>query len=97
MPSRKARQPKRHRREKEMRRVRKQIKRNRKPKRPRRPNWMPDSFDNLDEIYEFPQSERIMPRGERERRRTVVAETLVALEKETDAYELNVTEARDVG
>ena len=60
---------------KTMRQVRKQIKRNRKAKRTRRRDWTPDNLDDLealDEFY-FPQSERIMPRGERERRRTLLA------------------------
>jgi ribosome biogenesis GTPase len=70
-----------------MRKVRKQIKHNRKPKQVRRKNWMPDSLDDLDELYDSPQSERVMPRGERERRRTLMAEALATLEEEKDTDE----------
>jgi ribosome biogenesis GTPase len=58
--------------------VRKQTKRNRKPKRVRRRNWMPDNWDDLDDL-DTCQTERIMPRGEHERRRamwTAARETL---------------------
>jgi ribosome biogenesis GTPase len=53
-----------------MRRVRKQIKRNRKPKRVRRRDWKCYGFDDLDALDELDisQNERIMPRGEQERR-----------------------------
>jgi ribosome biogenesis GTPase len=57
---------------KAMRRVRKQIKRNRKPRQVRRKDWRPHAFDDLDDV-DYPQHERIMPRGERERRRANVA------------------------
>jgi ribosome biogenesis GTPase len=67
---------------KKMRKVRKQIKRNRKPKQVRRKNWMPDGFDDMDELDDLPQSERIMPRGEEERRRVLMAEVLATLEEE---------------
>jgi hypothetical protein len=49
---------------KTMRQVRKQIKHNRKPKRARCKDWMPDNFDDLDALYDLPQAERVMPRGE---------------------------------
>jgi ribosome biogenesis GTPase len=51
-----------------LRQVRKAIKRNRKPKRVRRKNWMSDDWDDL-ELMDQTESERIMPPGERERRR----------------------------
>jgi ribosome biogenesis GTPase len=75
---------------KEMREVRKQLKRNRKPKRVRQKNWMPDIVDDadaasVDELIDFPQSERIMPRGERERRQARMAEALAALEAKANA------------
>jgi ribosome biogenesis GTPase len=71
-----------------MRQVRKQIKQNRKPKRPRRRNWMPADLDDLDALDErVPQSERIMPRGERERHRKVMAEALATLKEEIDETE----------
>jgi len=85
VPIREKRRPQHRRVEKTMRQVRKEIKRNRKPKQPRRRNWMPCDLDDLDALEDlgFPQGERIMPRGERERRRTIVAEALAALEEET--------------
>lgn len=39
------------------------VKRNRKPKRVRCKDWIPDSLDDLDALYDLPQRERIMPRG----------------------------------
>jgi ribosome biogenesis GTPase len=72
---------------KQMRKVCKQIKRNRKPKRARRKDWMPDSTDDLDGLYDLPERERMMPRGERERRQELMAEALAALEEERDADE----------
>ncbi len=68
-----------------MRQVRKQIKRNRQPKPARRKNWMPDSLDDLDELYDLPQAERIMPRGERERRQAVMTAALATLEEQASA------------
>jgi ribosome biogenesis GTPase len=71
------------------RKVRKQLKNNRKPKRPRRKGWMPDGWDDLDTLHDidYPQSERIMPRGERERRREIEAAVLAALDaEETEAH-----------
>jgi len=76
-----------------MRQVRKQIKRNRNPKRPRRKDWMPDSSDDLDALYDLPKTERIMPRGERERRQTVMDAALATLEEQASAdEELSTTE-----
>jgi ribosome biogenesis GTPase len=64
-----------HHADKTIRRVRKQIKRNRKPRRVRRKDWKSYSFDDLDAFDELdiPQDERIMPPGERERRRINLA------------------------
>jgi ribosome biogenesis GTPase len=64
-----------HHTDKTMRRVRKQVKRNRKPKRVRRRDWKSYGFDDLDALDELdiPQSERVMPSGERERRRANLA------------------------
>lgn len=81
MPSRKARQWEHYRHNKEMREVRKHLKRNRKPKRVRRKDWMPDSFDDQNDMVASPQSERIMPRGEQERRRNRMTEALAAVEQ----------------
>jgi ribosome biogenesis GTPase len=71
--------------EKTTRQVREEIKRNRKPKRPRHRNWVPHDLDDPDALEDpgFPQGERIMPRGERERRRAIMAEALATLEEET--------------
>ena len=78
---------------KTIRQVRKQIKRNRQPKPARRKNWMPDSFDDLDELTDLPQTERIMPRGERERRQAVMDAALATLEEQASAdSELPTTE-----
>jgi len=82
---------------KTMRQVRNQIKRNRKPKRPRRRNWMPDSFDDLDALYDLPDTERIMPRGERERRQAVMAAALATLEEQASADEELLTTEETVG
>ena len=75
---------------KTMRQVRRQIKRNRKPKRVCHKDWRsydfddPDVFDGLD----VPQSERMMPRGERERRRANLALALAELgEGHEEAFE----------
>jgi ribosome biogenesis GTPase len=68
-----------------MRLVRKDIKHNRKPKGANRKDAMPARRDDLDESG-TPQVERVMPRGERERRRTVLATALARLEtREADA------------
>lgn len=70
-----------HEADKAKRDIRKRIKRNRKPQRVRHKDWMPDNWDDLED-FEAPQFERIMPRGERERRQTIMAETLAELEEE---------------
>jgi ribosome biogenesis GTPase len=85
VPSREEKRWQHHNADQKMRQVRKQIKRNRKPKRVRRKDWMPDSPDDLDTFGDLPQSERMMPRGERERRRTLMAEASAALEAEETA------------
>jgi len=82
VPSREVRRWKHYDADKEMRQVRKQIKRNRKPKRVRRKDWMPNDLDASHEFDDLPQSERIMPRGERERREAAMAAALAALEEE---------------
>jgi ribosome biogenesis GTPase len=87
VPSREERQWQHYKTAKTMRQVRKKIKRNRKPKRVRRRDWMPDSLDDLGGIDDLPQSERIMPRGERERRQTLMAAALETLEEATTTDE----------
>jgi len=75
--------------DKSLRKVRKEIKRNRKPKRVRHKDWSSYDFDDLEVIDEIdlPQSERVMPRGERERRRANLKKALAALEEERDSSE----------
>ncbi len=102
VPTREEQQWQHYRKNKAMRQVRKQIKRNRKSKRSRRRDWMPHDLDDLDAFDELclPQSERIMPRGERERRRNLMTAALTALEEEADEAEaLPTTEemSDDVG
>jgi ribosome biogenesis GTPase len=67
---------------KKMRKVRKEIKRNRKPKKVRHKDWNPYSFDDLDALdeLEFSHQERIMPRGEQERRRANLNRALATFE-----------------
>jgi ribosome biogenesis GTPase len=71
-----------HKATREMREIRKQVKRNRKPKRVRHKDWMPDDCDDPEIFGDSQQTERIMPRGERERRRTIEATVRAALENE---------------
>lgn len=99
MPSREERRWQHHDAARKMRKVRRQIKHNREPKQVRRKNWMPDSFDDLDELDDFPKRERIMPRGERERRRTLIAlmeEAEEDQEEETDTDEGNPSVEEEV-
>src|SRR5512136_2635196 len=79
MPTREQRRWKHWTADKEMRLVRKDIKHNRKPKGDNRKSVAPARPDAWEET-ETPEVERIMPRGERERRRTVVASALAKLE-----------------
>ena len=73
MPSREERRWKYFEENKTLRNSRKPVKPNRKPKKVRRKDWMeyasadPDILDEVDQA-DFLQDERIMPRGERERR-----------------------------
>ena len=87
MPTREERRWEHYHADNDMRKVRKRIKRNRKPKRVRRREQIPENFDDLDELEDSPDSERIMPRGEQERRQTVLAAALADLEAETEANE----------
>ena len=83
MPSRREKQWRHHEENKTMRKVRKQIKRNRKTKRTRTKDWLPDSLDvdALDDL-DLTQDERVMPRGERERRQTVLNEALTRIREQ---------------
>jgi ribosome biogenesis GTPase len=69
---------------KKMRKVHKEIKRNRKPKKVRHKDWNLYSFDDLDALdeLEFSQQERMMPRGEQERRRANLSKTLSTFEED---------------
>ncbi len=70
----------RHRRQNEvLRQVRKEIKRNRKGKAVRRKNWMPDDSEEWDAL-DYPQHERVVPRGERARRHAIWTKALHQLE-----------------
>lgn len=72
---------------KTIQKVRKQIKRNRKPKGSRRRDWMPgDGVDALEEL-DMPQTERVMPRGERERRRAILNVALADLKEKENSPE----------
>lgn len=59
-----------HLRTQELRKASKKTNRRQKSKKPRRKNWIGDAYDEYEEL-EFETVERVMPRGERERRRTV--------------------------
>jgi ribosome biogenesis GTPase len=88
VPSREEKQWRHYEENKVLRKVRKQIKRNRKTKRVRRKDWIPDSFDDLDALYDLdiPTEERIMPPGERERREAALFAALSRMqEKEEQA------------
>jgi ribosome biogenesis GTPase len=87
--SREERQWEHHRANKAMRQVRKQIKHNRQPKQTRQKNWLPANWDDPDAFYDLDVSlvERVMPRGERERRQSVFSAALQALKEETDEDE----------
>ncbi|MBN1138797.1 MAG: ribosome small subunit-dependent GTPase A [Anaerolineae bacterium] len=68
--------------QKQMRQARKQIKPNRE-KRVRHKEWLPASLDDLEELG-GPQDERVMPRGERERRQSLLAAALAELREEKE-------------
>ena len=78
--------------DKTMRLARKEIKRNRKPGKSGRKEQIPEQWNGVDE-FETPQVERVMPRGERERRRKVLTTALTRLEKQDDAPDEPVPEA----
>ena len=73
------------------RKIRKHVKRNRQPKQPRRNDWQAGDWDaSIEEESEYvdlPQRERVMPLGEQERRKAVLAAAAgaPAVERETDA------------
>ena len=66
-----------------LRQVRKEIKRNRKAKPARNRLWQLDETDELDDEH-YQGVERVMPRGERERRRTLWNTALTRLDGATE-------------
>jgi ribosome biogenesis GTPase len=70
--------------QRQLQKVKKQLKPNRQPKPARRKNWLSGDFADFDELddFEFEASERVMPRGERERRRQVLAMTHAETDEE---------------
>jgi ribosome biogenesis GTPase len=77
--------------QKTLRKVRNQLKRNRKHKRVRQREWrelrdydVTDALQDLDlaQALDLPQHERVMPRGERERRQMMVDAALAAAREE---------------
>lgn len=65
----------------QIQKVKKQLKHNRQPKPTRRKDWQPADLADPDEL-DFEQIERVMPRGERERRRAI---KLMALTEAAEA------------
>jgi ribosome biogenesis GTPase len=72
-----------------MRKARKEIKRNRKPRRVRQKIWNSLNHEDLDALDEMdlPQSEPVMPRGERERRRANLKKVVEVMEEEEASSE----------
>jgi ribosome biogenesis GTPase len=60
----------------QIQKAKKQLKPNRQPKPTRRRDWLPETEAGSDD-FDFESAERIMPRGERERRRTLLAAALL--------------------
>ncbi len=83
--------------EKQMRLVRKDIKRNRKPKSENRKNRNNNRRGDLDhpDNLDLPQVERVMPRGERERRKTVIATALAQLDQDDKTNQVAPPEKHD--
>jgi ribosome biogenesis GTPase len=69
-----------------MKKVKKQLKRNHQPKPARRKDWL--DADDLD----FEPGERVMPRGERERRRTLLVTALEDKAAEEDGFTENTSQ-----
>jgi ribosome biogenesis GTPase len=75
------------------RRVRKRIKRNRKKKRVRRRDWLETYYEDPVSLEELPEVERIMPKGEMQRRHAVLQAALATLKAEAEPEEPELTEA----
>ncbi len=75
--------------QRQLQKAKKQLKPNRQPKPARRKNWLSGNSADLDELddFELESSERVMPRGERERRRRVLAMTHAETDEELDPVE----------
>lgn len=81
-----------------LRLVRKQIKRNREPDPVRRRDWIvagPENLEAYDEL-DAPEVERVMPRGERERRQNSLNAALNTLRREAEQPEAQSAEGTPV-
>lgn len=77
----------------EMRRVRKEIRRGREQKKHiRHKDWLPSRWDDPESL-DLPSGERVVPRGERERRRNVWAAALGRLQQQADQSDEAVVDA----
>jgi len=93
LPSREARHWKHLAENKQLRQVRKQIKRKREPDRVRKSDWTPEGLTDLreldelntDELWDSVQCERVMPRGERERRKASLQRAMAVLNADEEA------------
>ena len=84
MPNRETKRWQHYHQNKAMRAVHKEIKRNREPDAVRRKDRAPVSLDDLDSFYDedMPLNERVMPKGEQERRKAVLAKALTAIRRD---------------
>jgi len=73
---------------KQMQGAKKNFKRNHQPRQTRQKKWMPDNLDDWDEL-DYDLEERMMPRGESERRRTL-ARTMLRPEKSEERGQVPV-------
>ncbi len=72
----------------QLQKVKKQLKRNHQPKPARRKDWLSGDLAGSDD-FDFESYERVMPRGERERRRTLMATALTDLATEESDFSEN--------
>jgi len=98
VPSRTEKQWEHHQEHKTLRKVRNQLKRNRKRKRVRQREWrelcdydVSDALDDPDLVdqLDIPQRERVVPRGERERRQAMIDAALRMLNETADGEPLS--------